>query len=971
MKLRHKALLFLLGIAIGTFGAVSNTLADDSHLCSKCGTVIAEESPWNSIVNLENKATWESALAEKRMCFYPGTPDETIDRLTSRVYENAGSYISGNRWTSTANGTAGGQGDPTILTYSFVPDGVTVPDADFGNQPNNINAMMTAKFGSVANGKLKFRQAFNQWQALSGITYVEEPTDDGAALFTSPGVLGVRGDIRISAISMDGIWGVLAYNWFPNTGDMVLDNAENWQDSFLDYRYFRNVVTHEAGHGFGLYHVCPDACVYLMEPYICTDYNGPQHDDIRGVQRLYGDSAETNDSPGTATSLGSPANGTTTITGMSIDDNSDQDYYAFTVPVDKQITITVTPVGAFFQQCAQTGPCTCAASDTTRTTDDVNLSLRLYNTNGTTVMAEASANGAGIAETIPNTGLPAAGTYYIRVYQGTTNAVQLYTLSFTISNANVPTVTVTQPNGGQVYSTGSSQTITWTSANITGNVNIELNRDYPGGAWESVVANTANDGTQAWTPTAPITQANCRIRVTSINSPAATDESDASFTVFVPDLVVVRPNGGEVLAGAAFELVSMTTSGVTGLVNVELNRSYPAGSWTLIGSVPNTGGTLVFGGPSTTTARVRLTSVNEPVATDTSDANFEIVIINNSPVIAHDPHGDQEPGTATFTALVTDDGGPLTCTLFSRVSGGGAFASVNMPVTGNPDEFAGSFAVVEGAFEYFIRATDGTNTVNTDTISFDVEDCPAAIVFDDGTAEGYNWAEEPPFAWAVKYTPTGYPFLLCGFQVAVAKTHPDAEHSPITGRVLLADGIGGLPGSLIFSEVSGSVGNVIGGLPAGQVAWATVSTLDGAGAPLVLGGPFFVAVDNPVGQKYEAFGRDDQTISTNSYFYDGCDSLWYSENDAVPNAQGGQRMIRLLGAAIPAPTDLVIVPNGDDIVLYWAGSGAPYYRILSATTTGGPFTTLEGSTTGTTFTDVGASLTDALKFYVVVSSATP
>jgi len=943
--------------------------------CPVCGKTPIESSQWAASTALDMKPAWKSDIAPRSFCFEPGTSEEDVAALMNRIYNNPASYISSSRWTSTASGTTGGQGDPTVLTYSFVPDGVTVPDSPppngFGNQTNNIHAMMTSKFGSVAAGKAKFRQAFDQWQNLTGLTYIEETNDDGASLFSSSGVLGVRGDIRISAIPMDGTYGVLAYNYFPNTGDMVLDNAENWQSSSNDYRYFRNVVTHEAGHGIGLSHVCPDDCQFLMEPFICTAYDGPQHDDIRGGQRQYGDSAETNNSAGTATLFGSVSNGTTTLNGMSIDDNGDQDYYSFTVTTNKQVNVTVSPVGLFFDQCSQTQACTCSPGDTTRTTDDVNLSLRLYGTNGTTVLAEASSNGAGLAETISNTSLPGAGTYFIRVYQGSTNAIQLYNLSFTISNSNVPVVTLTQPNGGQVWNAGSNQSITWTSLNVTGNILIELNRTYPGGAWETLFASTANDGNQTWTVAGSTTSATNRIRVTSINAPSAMDESDEDFTIFVPSIMVVIPNGGETLNGAASEQISWTSNGVTGNVTIDLNRNYPGGSWEFVATVPNAGTNIVLGGPATANARIRLTSVNEPAATDISDASFSIVFVNQPPVISHDPHGDVEPGLTTFTALVTDDGGPITTTLFYRVSGGGAFSSLNMPMTGNPSEYAASFVTTEGAYDYFLRAADGTNTVYTDTISFDVEDCPAAIVFDDGTAEGYNWANENEFSWAVKYTPPAYPFLLCGFQVAIAKFHPDSAHSPIQGRVLLADGSAGLPGTEVFSEVSGSIGNVIGGLPGGQVAWATVTTLDGFGDPLIMGEPFYVAVDNPDVGKHEAFGRDDHTASTNSFFYDGCDSVWYSELDLVPNAQGGQRMIRLLGVSVPAPEELVIYPNGNDVQLYWSDSGAPFYRVYSATTTGGPFSFLEGSTSDTTFTDVGAVSADAVKFYVVVSSATP
>ena len=46
----------------------------------------------------------------------------------------------------------------------------------------------------------------------------------------------------------------------------------------------------------------------------------------------------------------------------------------------------------------------------------------------------------------------------------------------------------TSPNGGEVWYTGESHAITWTSAGVSGNVKIELNRTYPGGAWETLFA---------------------------------------------------------------------------------------------------------------------------------------------------------------------------------------------------------------------------------------------------------------------------------------------------------------------------------------------------------------------------------------------------------------------------------------------------------------------------------------------------
>jgi hypothetical protein len=141
---------------------------------------------------------------------------------------------------------------------------------------------------------------------------------------------------------------------------------------------------------------------------------------------------------------------------------------------------------------------------------------------------------------------------------------------------------------------------------------------------------------------------------------------------------------------------------------------------------------------------------------------------------------------------------------------------------------------------------------------------------------------------------------------------------------------------------------------------------------VVLNGPFYVAVSNPDPGKYEAFGRDANGASTNSYFFDGCDQAWFNEGDVHPNAVGGARMIRVRGlASLNAPTQLVIKPAGSDLILSWQSTGASFYRIYSAATPGGPFTALEGFTATTTFTDLGGATANPIRFYVVVSSTTP
>ena len=160
-----------------------------------------------------------------------------------------------NRWTGTAMSGGGlSQGDPTILTWSIIPDGT---DANGG--PGFVPSNLIARFDTIFNepnagtSDLTNRlwhslmeQSFERWGELSGLEYFYEPNDDGLSNFGAGGVVGVRGDCRCGGFNIDGPSGVLGFNQFPNVGDMALDTSETgiFGNASLGYRLFRNVVTH-------------------------------------------------------------------------------------------------------------------------------------------------------------------------------------------------------------------------------------------------------------------------------------------------------------------------------------------------------------------------------------------------------------------------------------------------------------------------------------------------------------------------------------------------------------------------------------------------------------------------------------------------------------------------------------------------------------------------------------------------------
>jgi hypothetical protein len=92
-------------------------------------------------------------------------------------------------------------------------------------------------------------------------------------------------------------------------------------------------------------------------------------------------------------------------------------------------------------------------------------------------------------------------------------------------------ITVTAPNGGESYAIGEDVNITWSSYNITGNVDIEL---WKGGVfYDTIVSDTANDGLYAWTiDTTYSAGADFQIKIRDTNTGLLSGFSDANFTIY-------------------------------------------------------------------------------------------------------------------------------------------------------------------------------------------------------------------------------------------------------------------------------------------------------------------------------------------------------------------------------------------------------------------------------------------------------
>jgi hypothetical protein len=228
----------------------------------------------------------------------------------------------------------------------------------------------------------------------------------------------------------------VAYNYFPNGGDMVLgsDYINFWINSFSDNLLLRNVVMHEHGHGLGYQHVGPSDRTKLMEPVTHTDSEGPQEDDIRGGQRQYGDRWEANDSVNTASQLGALPEmpGILMLTEQSIEGAGLDDIYAFDMTgfLDA-VDVTLTPVGSSYMQGPSGGAATMVDALSIH-----DLAFDLIGLNQPEVLVSVNASGTGQSESIETFGFQqGSGTYYMRVYSmSPTDDVQRYELSFSATS---------------------------------------------------------------------------------------------------------------------------------------------------------------------------------------------------------------------------------------------------------------------------------------------------------------------------------------------------------------------------------------------------------------------------------------------------------------------------------------------------------------------------------------------------------
>lgn len=205
-----------------------------------------------------------------------------------------------------------------------------------------------------------------------------------------------------------------------------------------------------------------------------------------------------------------------------------------------------------------------------------------------------------------------------------------------ILNLVPETIGVTSPNGGEVFTPATEQTITWSAVGVFDRVDIDFSADN-GGSWLAIAENTDNDGSFVWL-IPDLDADSCLVRVTKSGDPDVFDVSDAPFKIDSATLQLETPNGGEQWPVGSIQNVKWTSTG--DIDSVKLRFSGDGGESFETFAIVENSGRFGWRLPDyvSDSCLVRIVDHADNFPGDDSDALFRIY---RAPIVVTAPNGGE------------------------------------------------------------------------------------------------------------------------------------------------------------------------------------------------------------------------------------------------------------------------------------------------------------------------------------------
>jgi hypothetical protein len=301
---------------------------------------------------------------------------------------------------------------------------------------------------------------------------------------------------------------------------------------------------------------------------------------------------------------------------------------------------------------------------TTGTVANVKIEYSTDNgSNWTGIIASTSAVDGSYSWTVPN---EVSNQCLVRISDAAdsnTSDTSDDTFSIGVSPSSI---TLTSPNGGEKFWSGSTQMIKWNSTGSINKVRIQYSINN-GSSWTYITKSTINDGMYNWTvPNTPSSQ--CLVKISDAPDGDPFDTSDAVFSILAAQasITITSPQGGESWEVGSNHKITWTSSDQVGDVKIEYSFDNQATWHTIISSTPNDGKyTWKIPNTPSDTCFVRIREAADGIPSSTNPGTFSIIPPIGEPEISLNRTGlyygwirfsDAKTGTQTITVNNTGTG---------------------------------------------------------------------------------------------------------------------------------------------------------------------------------------------------------------------------------------------------------------------------------------------------------------------------
>ena len=331
----------------------------------------------------------------------------------------------------------------------------------------------------------------------------------------------------------------------------------------------------------------------------------------------------------------------------------------------------------------------------------------------------------------------------------TANAA-LFDISNAVFSISLATnITLTNPNGGELWTTSSIQNITWTSSAIS---DVKLEYTINGGTiWNTIISSTpAATGTYSWTlPGTP--SPNCKVRITDVSNNANTDVSDALFAmVLPPSVTVVSPNGGEVWNVGTNQNIVWTSNAISDVkIEYSINNG---GFWNLItASTPAAAGAYSWFIPNapSTNVKVRISDALNITLIDASNNNFTIQ--NPTSIVVTAPNGGEVYDIGTAYDITWTAQNVANVKIENSINGGLNWTVITTSVPMTSGTYSWTIPNTPST-NCLVRITDVANGLISDVsnVIFTIRQVPSLAVTSPNGGETWDSASSHNIEWTSK-----------------------------------------------------------------------------------------------------------------------------------------------------------------------------------------------------------------------------